>query len=312
MTHDLILHQYAGSPFAEKVRLVLGCKRLAWRAVEIPRVMPKPDVVALTGGYRRTPLLQIGADIYCDSALICKVLDRLQPEPPLYPRELPLAESFAAWADSSLFWTVMPVAFQPAGAAQIFADAGPEDLKAFATDRAAMTTGMPRLTRTDATVQFGTYLTRCERQLADGRRFLFGDALSIADFSVAHCLWFVHRLPALRHLLAPYPALLAWLEQVLAFGHGARSAFTSGEAIAVAHDAEPVPCAFDDAAAFGLRRDEPVTVAALDYGTDPVAGTLVGLTADEVAVQRDDARAGTVVVHFPRIGFQIRKQEGSR
>jgi glutathione S-transferase len=47
--------------------------------------MPKPDLLALTGGYRRTPNLQIGADIYCDTALIARVLDELQPSPTLYP-----------------------------------------------------------------------------------------------------------------------------------------------------------------------------------------------------------------------------------
>ena len=71
---DLILHHYPMSPFSEKVRLILGHKQLAWKSVLIPSVMPKPDVVALTGGYRRTPFLQIGADIYCDTALIARRL----------------------------------------------------------------------------------------------------------------------------------------------------------------------------------------------------------------------------------------------
>ena len=75
MTTELILHHYPSSPFAEKVRLVLGFKQLPWKSVIIPSVMPKPDVVALTGGYRRTPVLQIGADIYCDTSLICEVLE---------------------------------------------------------------------------------------------------------------------------------------------------------------------------------------------------------------------------------------------
>ena len=74
---DIILHQYATSPFSEKIRLVLGAKGLTWNAVEIPPILPKPDLLALTGGYRRTPVMQIGADIYCDTALICDVLDRL-------------------------------------------------------------------------------------------------------------------------------------------------------------------------------------------------------------------------------------------
>ena len=82
---DLILHHYPNSPFAEKIRLILGYKKLAWKSVIIPSISPKPDVVALTGGYRKTPILQIGADIYCDTALIGDVLEHLQPEPSLYP-----------------------------------------------------------------------------------------------------------------------------------------------------------------------------------------------------------------------------------
>jgi len=80
---ELIFHHYPSSPFSEKVRLVFGFKGLAWKSVIIPMIMPKPDVIALTGGYRKTPILQIGADVYCDTALICRVLDRLHPERPL-------------------------------------------------------------------------------------------------------------------------------------------------------------------------------------------------------------------------------------
>ena len=37
---ELVLHHYAMSPFSEKVRLVLGMKRLRWRSVTVPVVMP--------------------------------------------------------------------------------------------------------------------------------------------------------------------------------------------------------------------------------------------------------------------------------
>src|SRR6185436_19379337 len=108
MPPPLILHHYAGSPFSEKVRLMLGFKGLAWRSVPIPVIMPKPDVIALTGGYRRTPILQSGADIWCDSALIARVLEARAPAPTLYPASAPLAPLLAQWADSTLFWTVIP------------------------------------------------------------------------------------------------------------------------------------------------------------------------------------------------------------
>ena len=82
---DLILHHYWTSPFAEKVHLLMGFKQLSWRSVIIPRVMPKPDLTALTGGYRKTPVLQVGADIYCDTALIAQRLEQAKATPALFP-----------------------------------------------------------------------------------------------------------------------------------------------------------------------------------------------------------------------------------
>src|SRR5512138_1592141 len=129
---ELILHQFATSPFSEKVRLVLGFKDLASRAVEVPVLLPKPDVVALTGGYRRTPFLQIGADVYCDSALMCKVIDRLHPQPPLYPAATAgLADIVSQWADSALFWAAIPFTVSSGGAPYVMPNASPDFLKAF-------------------------------------------------------------------------------------------------------------------------------------------------------------------------------------
>ena len=123
---ELVLHHYAGSPFSEKVRLVLGMKQLHWRSVDVPVMLPKPDVVALTGGYRRTPFMQIGADVFCDSALMCRVIDRLAPEPPLYPEATRgLDEIVAQWADTSLFWSAIPFTMQPAGAPYLLPEATP-------------------------------------------------------------------------------------------------------------------------------------------------------------------------------------------
>jgi glutathione S-transferase len=83
---DIILHHYAASPFAEKVRIALGLKQAAWKSVDIPNVMPKPDLMPLTGGYRKTPVMQIGADIYCDTQLIMLELDKRLPTPALFPK----------------------------------------------------------------------------------------------------------------------------------------------------------------------------------------------------------------------------------
>jgi len=304
---DIILHHYPSSPFSEKVRLVFGFKRLAWKSVNIPVIMPKPDLIALTGGYRKTPILQIGADIYCDTALICRVLDRLQPQPALYPAGLDgVANILAQWADSALFWSAIPYTMQPKGIGSVFGDITPEALKAFAADRAAFTAGMRRATLADATAQLTTYLGWLENQLVDGRKFLAGEAPSIADFSVAHSIWFIRRASAVAHVLAPYVKFDAWYARMQGFGHGRYEKLASADAIAIAASAAGhAPAEFDDTQ--GFARGEAVTVSATDYGADPVAGLLAGISREEVAVRRTDERAGSVVVHFPRIGFQVRK-----
>jgi len=306
---DLIIHQYDNSPYSEKVRLVLGFKGMQWLAVTVPVIMPKPDLVALTGGYRRAPVLQIGADVYCDSALIVRQLERLRPTPTLYPDDQPLAEMFAAWADSTLFWTMIPVVMQPPGAARMLPDTLPETMKAFVADRAAFTAGMRRLTPLDAGVQLVTYLKRIERQLGDARAFLFGPAPSIADFSLAHNVWFMSRLPPSAAVLAPFVRVHDWFARMSAFGHGRRTPITSERALQIAADAGRTRAPLEFDATLGIELRRPVAVSAIDYGTDPVVGALVGLTHDEVAVERHDARAGRIVVHFPRIGYQVRKHE---
>ncbi|MET0403261.1 MAG: glutathione S-transferase N-terminal domain-containing protein, partial [Cystobacter sp.] len=135
----ILLHHYQGSPFAEKARALLGFKGLPWTSVVIPPIMPKPDVVALTGGYRKTPFLQIGADIYCDTALIADVLERLAPTPTLHPPEAAgLAPLLAQWADSVLFGEAIGHVFQPAGVQSLFSQMPPEARAAFQADRAAL------------------------------------------------------------------------------------------------------------------------------------------------------------------------------
>jgi glutathione S-transferase len=309
---DIVLHHYAGSPFSEKVRLVLGMKSLRWRSVDVPVMLPKPDVVALTGGYRRTPFMQIGADIYCDSALMCRVIDRLAPEPPLYPEATRgLDEIVAQWADTSLFWIAVPFTMQPAGVAQIFAGAPPEFLRAFGADRAAMNPSMRRAPLGDAAAMLSAYAGRLETMLADSRPFLLGALPSIADFSAAQSIWFVRRSTEVARHLVPFVHVNAWYERIAAFGHGESTELSSLDAIALARGSTTfAPCAVAPNA--GIAAGAQVGVMPADYAHDEVAGTLVGFDGDEVVVERHDSRAGTVHVHFPRIGFHVKaRKEGS-
>ena len=300
-----ILHHYPNSPFAEKARLMLGCKRMAWRSVIIPMMMPKPDVVALTGGYRKTPILQIGADVYCDTALIGRVLEARQPRPALYPAAAPLAPMLAHWADQALFPCAVAWALQPAGVGLVMRDVAPEALKAFAADRAAA--GFRRVLFRDAAAQLQVHLAALDAQLQRGGPWLLGAEVSIADIAVAHPLWFIRLAPPVTGVIDQHRSLSVWLDRVLAFGHGTSSPLASDEALAVAAGAgghAPTAVGPD----LGFAAGDPVSVAATDWAGDPVAGTLVGLSCDEIVVRRSDARAGTVHVHFPRVGFQLKNE----
>lgn len=307
--HTPILHHYPSSPFAEKARLMLGFKGLAWQSVHIPMVMPKPDVVALTGGYRRTPLLQIGADIYCDTSLIATVLEHLQPAPSLFPDHLKgIARIVAQWADSELFWAAMGYTLSPKGAAAMFASQPPEAAQAFAADRGAMRAGMTSLRPGDATSAYRSHLRRLAHMLHE-QPFLLGDAPCIADFAAYHPLWFTRTVvPSMAGILDATPGVLAWMDRMAAFGHGQPSKLTSTEAIAIAAAAEPAPLpqeAFQDD--HGIALGSRVTVAAQSFGTETTEGTLVAATRTHVTLARTDERAGRLHVHFPRIGYVLKE-----
>ncbi len=325
---DLILHHYANSPFSEKIRLVLGLKQLAWKSVFIPPIMPKPDVLALTGGYRKTPFLQIGADMYCDSALICDVLEHLEPSPTLYPEpEKGLSRILAQWADSTLFWAAMAYNLQPKGAAEMFASAPPDAAKAFAEDRGKMTgSGMTRLRPPDATAAYKSYLRRLSDML-DDKPFLLGEEPCVADLSAYHPLWYTRRIAAVKGILDLTPAVGDWMDRVAEIGHGKSEKFRSEEAVALAKKSSPAELAEEEEPAqaggapvvladnvfqdeHGIPLGSRVTIRAETFGPEETEGELLAATRMHYTLRRQDDRAGTVHVHFPRIGYVLRKVEG--
>jgi glutathione S-transferase len=305
---QLLLHHYPMSPFAEKIRLILGFKASHWTSVHIPAVMPKPDVVALTGGYRKTPILQIGADIYCDTALIADVIEELMPTPTLYPKAVAAASrTLAQWADSTLFWTAVAYTMQPAGLAHLFSGMPPEAIKAFGEDRNVFRANLPRMRAPEARAAFGLYLERLEEMLGDDA-FFFGSQPSIADFSLYHCLWFVLRGGPPAQILEPFHRLEAWRERMRAIGHGTHDELDGSAAIGIAHEATPLPSAGIRADTHSLAIGDKVVVAATDTGIDPINGDLYAATRERISITRDDSRAGRVVVHFPRLGFELRRR----
>ena len=311
----LILHHYPMSPFSEKIRAVLGFKQLAWQSVIIPVVMPKPDLLALTGGYRKTPVLQIGADIYCDTTLICQVLEQLAPTPSLYPAQVntALADIVAQWADSALFWAAMGYNFQKAGMDELFAGLPAQVVKDFAADRSAMATGLARPRPRDATVAYRAYLQRLG-QMLESQAFLMGQVPCVADFAAYHPLWFTRtQVPGMASILHTVPGVLGWMDRMAAFGHGEMSRLSATEAIAVS--AASIRAEGQNDSEFqddhGIPLGSLVSIAAESFGSEPTVGVLVEATHNHYTLRREDPRAGVVRVHFPRIGYALRQEVSS-
>lgn len=310
---DLILHHYARSPFSEKVRLLLGHKKLPWKSVTIPAIMPKPDLQALTGGYRRTPVLQVGSDVYCDTALIADVLEHIAPSPTLYPEpEKGMSRILAQWADGTLFWAAMAWNLQPRGAAEVFAGMPPEAAKAFAEDRGKMSaSGMARLRPADAAAAYKSYLRRLSDML-DDKPFLLGEVPCIADFSAYHPLWYTRRIAAVKDILDLTPAVVDWMERIATIGHGASSPMTAEEALGVSTSTS-APHSLLSESTFqddhGIALGSQVKIRAETFGQEETAGELVAASRMHFTLRRVDARAGTVHVHFPRIGYVLKLAE---
>ncbi len=295
---DLILHHYDVSPYAEKIRLAMGLKGLAWRSVHIPMVAPKPDLTALTGGYRLTPVLQIGADIYCDTRRIVAVLEERKPEPSVYPAgQVARTQGLSFWGESA-FMEVITL-FMGQG---VF----PQD---FIEDRQNMIPGGFDPSQATPVIpskrdQVRARLDVLERQLAAGEPFLMGERPSLADLSVYHPLWGLRSFPALAGLLEPFPGVGAWMDRVAAIGHGEPSELGSDEAIEIARAAIPTATSAEDPGdPNGRKPGDRVRILPEPYGLCPVEGELVAADAQAIAIRRHDERAGEVVVHFPREGY---------
>ena len=303
---DVICHHYPQSPVSEKVRVVFGIKDLRWCSVEIPRIPPKPDLMPLTGGYRRTPVMQVGADVYCDSQCIIAELERRFPEPTLYPGGAAgIAWGVSRWTDGDFFRQAVGVVLGSA-----IAELPPE----FAADRGRLYFGpdfdlnqqaadMPHLM-----AQLRGQLAWADQRLAGGRQFMLGDDPGLQDALVYYLVWFLKgRWSEGESFVSQFTHLSKWEARVRNLGHGEPSDMSSEEALAIAREAEPrAEEGVDDNDPQQLRVGQHIGVVPDGDGGDPVVtGELLFADAHRVTVVREDPQVGRIATHFPRIGYRV-------
>jgi glutathione S-transferase len=304
MSNDIIFHHYPTSPFSEKVRVAFGIKGLAWRAVEQPVIMPKPDLIPLTGGYRKIPVMQIGADIYCDTQIILRELERRYPTPSIFPVKNGLAYAIGFWADRLFF---MP------SVAVVFGEIGHAIPEAFKKDRekmsgSAFNTEAMKVAAPFAKDQWRAHADYVAETLEDGREFMGGAKPGAADIHAYMNFWWVRTAApkSAEELLEGFPRIKDWIARIAAIGHGKPTPMEPREALAIAKAAKPEErIAADRFDPRGLTPGTRVTVSADDYGRDAIEGTIMFANAHEIAIARSNDDVGDVVVHFPRAGFVV-------
>jgi glutathione S-transferase len=300
---DIILHHYDASPFTQKALRMLGLKKLEWLSVETPMMLPKPDLVCLTGGYRGTPVMQIGADIYIDTQRIARELERRHPEPSLFPAaDSGLGYALVKWSDQ----------FFQAGLKLALALLGPDWPEAFREDRQAIFADLDfdKMDRETGHVmaQMRASAALLDAQLADGRAFLTGDQASLADIQAFSVPWFSRAaLPVTEKLFRKFKHLPAWEARVAELGEGDRQPIEAADAHDMARENQPdLESEVDADDAQDLEAGMTVKVMPDDFSLRGAAeGTVLRASALEIAVHRSTDDFGDLVIHYPRLGYRV-------
>ena len=305
---DIILHNYPQSPVAEKVCKAFGLKGLDWHDVEIPRIPPKPDLVCLTGGYRRTPVMQIGADIFCDSQCILREVERRHPDPTFFPGGAQgMAIAVSRWSDGELFDLAVKIILGAAGDALD---------PAFAADRGRLYLGpdwAERLKAANADLPHLAAVMRAhigwiDDRLSKGRDFMLGAEPGLPDVLCWHVVWFLRgRWADGPGFLSQFANVTAWEARMEALGQGQARPMSAEDAIAIANSSQIATAQTEDPNdPQGLAPGQRVTVGPdIDGGEQDVEGTVRLVASAEIAIDRENPRAGQVCVHFPRAGYRV-------
>ncbi|MGI9489876.1 MAG: glutathione S-transferase family protein [Geminicoccaceae bacterium] len=303
---DIILHHYPPSPVSEKIRAGFGLKSLEWHSVEQNRLPERPELFAMTGGYRRIPVMQIGADIFCDTQCIFRELEARFPEPSFFPNQgagLPFALS--RWTDGPLFDMAFRVALAP-----MAVDLPPD----FVADRARLYIGADadmekeRADLPHTLAQLRAQIGWLETRLETGRPYILGETPGMPDLLAWFIVWFIkERYAGAVAFFSEFPRLNSWAERMKRLGHGTVSSMTPAEALAIAKSSTSVTLSSSDTKdPQGLKVGMKVAILPLtDSGEKAVEGRIRAVNRDTIAILNQNPLCGEVTVHFPRVGYRV-------
>lgn len=308
MSDNLILHHYKASPYAEKIRLMFGLTNTPWKSLLSPAKPPRPNLDPLTGGYRRIPVLQSGADIICDTALIAEEIASLTQTPEINPTNIEgEAASLMKRAEQEAFFAAIAAVPSLRLLTTMWLKLGPLEIIPFIKDRTGMLKGgTQKRTHPEKAKQIlATLLEDLENRLSN-IDWVAGEKPSVADFAIYHVLWL--HVSFNRKPLDAGPNVQKWFQAVAKIGHGPREDVSQAYAFQVAKASTPRPVPETDPETDSesqFKVGTEVQVAPSDYGLNPVKGKIAAITEDRIILERDTEQFGLLHVHFPRVGYTV-------
>lgn len=310
VSETFFLHHYEPSPYAEKIRAMFGLAAAPWSSVLSPPYPPRPNVDPLAGGYRRIPIAQVGADIFCDTALIATEVAQRTGHPELAPTVSDSgARSLVQRAEGDVFFSAITSANPLKLLAKLVLTNGPGGAINFVRDRTAMmkkATVRPPQGKAAAEL-FKAFLADLDAHLAE-RQTLEGTEMAYADFSAYHPVWLALSVGTAGSLKR-FENARRWVERMQALGQGRRREAAPEEAFSAAE--QSVPRALPSLGEEHDLLEKEVLIAPSDYGQVGVRGRLVGVFADRRVLLRETERFGDLHVHFPRSGYSVTSASAS-
>lgn len=305
MENTLILHNYAMSPFSEKIRAMLGYSQLEWVSALTTDTPPRPVIEALAGGYRKIPVAQIGADIFCDSRTIASEIAARSNLPLLALENCdPAIQDYANHVDLEIFFACLLSSGSLALGKKVLKSMSLGELGRFVLDRANIgrtaSPAMPKMGLLKAKRLLRNHLENVEGRLTSD--YLFGEQANHADFSTYHSLWFARDL-AESSIFKAFPQINAWMDRIQAFDNRCINEINPQECLEIAKQATPraLPESFKADKDVGKH----VSIAPADYGRLPTSGLLLGSNDHQWVIAREDSALGLLHVHFPKAGYII-------
>ena len=299
----IILHHYDVSPYSEKLRALFGYTNMAWQSSITEEMPPRRKLKPLAGNYGRIPVAQIGADIFCDSNLICSELSRITAKPELALEGCSAdVNDFVRRVEGDIFFACVMAGSTNKLHRRILKSVGIKGFARLLIDRLNMSrkAKIKMVSMLDANKIALRFLEELEGRLVND--FLFGSQPNIADFSAYHCIWFMRDLGG-RNVVKNYPRTLIWLDTIKAMGEGERDEINPQQALDIAKHETPREITVEDAQSDYLGK--AVSIAPNDYRLDATVGILVGESDQRWIIARENSDVDRVHVHFPKAGFEL-------